>query len=223
MLFAARENEPAEIVFAGIPDLPVQALHLDDAVELLLACAGDIPLDRRVARQIAARAEGNPLAIRRSAASWPPGALRPGAARRAAPGRRPAPPHYETGIRRLPEDTRQLLLLTAANMGSAPGTLWRAAELAGSRKAPPPPPSGRASSPAAGSEVPPPLIRSAAYDTASDQEKRQAHSVLAAAARALGDRQAAAWQLAAATEAPDETVAAELEAAASRRTTAALR
>ena len=59
-----------------------------------------------------------------------------------------------------------------------------------------------------------PLIRSAAYGTASDQEKRQAHSVLAAAARALGDRQAAAWQLAAATDARDETVAAELEAAA---------
>ena len=39
--------------------------------------------------------------------------------------------HYETSIRRVPEDTRQLLLLAAANMGSAPGTLWRAAELAG--------------------------------------------------------------------------------------------
>src|SRR5246127_1841854 len=51
MLFAARENEPAEIVFTGIPDLPVPALRLDDAVELLLAAAGDIPLDRRVARQ----------------------------------------------------------------------------------------------------------------------------------------------------------------------------
>ena len=100
-------------------------------------------------------------------------------------------------------------------MGSAPGTLWRAAELAGVKE------SAAAPAERAGLiTLKPdlrfrhPLIRSAAYGTASDQEKRQAHSVLAAAARALGDRQAAAWHLAAATDAPDETVAAELEAAA---------
>ena len=216
MLFAARENEPAEIVFTGIPDLPVPALHLDDAVELLLAAAGDIPLDRRVARQIAARAEGNPLAITEVGREL--------AARRAPPQvllDEPLPVgarlrrHYETGIRRLPEDTRQLLLLAAANMGSAPGTLWRAAELAGIKESAAAP-AERAALITVGPDLRfrHPLIRSAAYGTASDQEKRQAHSVLAAAARALGDRQAAAWHLAAATDARDETVAAELEAAA---------
>jgi hypothetical protein len=66
MLFAARENQPggvADNVFTGIPELPLPALNLDDAVELLLASAGDLPLDRQVAGEIAARAEGNPLAI----------------------------------------------------------------------------------------------------------------------------------------------------------------
>ncbi|HJZ06717.1 MAG TPA: AAA family ATPase, partial [Trebonia sp.] len=216
MLFAARENEPAEVVFTGIPDLPVPPLHLDDAVELLLAAAGDIPLDRRVARQIAARAEGNPLAITEVGREL--------AARRAPPQvllDEPLPVgarlrrHYETGIRRLPEDTRQLLLLAAANMGSAPGTLWRAAELAGIKES--------AAAPAEQASLITldpelrfrhPLIRSAAYDIASEQARRQAHSVLAAAARALDDRQAAAWHLAAATDAPDEIVASELEAAA---------
>ena len=123
--------------------------------------------------------------------------------------------HYETGIRRLPEDTRQLLLLAAANMGSAPGTLWRAAELAGVKESAAAP-AERAALITVGPDLKfrHPLIRSAAYGTASDQEKRQAHSVLAAAARALGDRQAAAWHLAAATDARDDSVAAELEAAA---------
>jgi DNA-binding CsgD family transcriptional regulator len=216
MLFAIRENEPAEIVFTGIPDLPVPALHLDDAVELLLAAVGDIPLDRRVARQIAARAEGNPLAIIEVGREL--------AARRAPPQvllDEPLPVgarlrrHYETSIRHVPQDTRQLLLLAAANMGSAPGTLWRAAELAGIKEG--------AAAPAEQASLITldpelrfrhPLIRSAAYDSASEQARRQAHSVLAAAARAVDDRQAAAWHLAAATEAPDEIVASELEAAA---------
>jgi hypothetical protein len=59
-----------------------------------------------------------------------------------------------------------------------------------------------------------PVIRAAAYASATEQARRQAHGVLAAAARALDDQQAAAWHLAAATLAPAEDVAAELEAAA---------
>ena len=216
LLFAAREDEPAGNVFAGIPHLPVPALDLDDAVELLLASAGDVPLDRQVAREIAARAEGNPLAITDVAREL--------AARRAPPRvllDEPLPVgsrlrrHYEASIRRVPDDTRQLLLLAAANGGSAPGTLWRAAELAGIKE--------DAAAPAERANLVTlepdlrfrhPLIRSAAYDSASDEARRQAHGVLAAAARALDDRQAAAWHLAAATGAPDEAVAAELEAAA---------
>jgi predicted ATPase len=62
MVFAARD-QPEASVFSGIPELAVRALGLDDAVEVLLSAAGDIPLDRRVARDIAARAEGNPLAL----------------------------------------------------------------------------------------------------------------------------------------------------------------
>ena len=130
ILFAVRD-QPGNDVFRGIPELAVQALGLEDAVELLLSAAGNIPLDQRVARDIAARAEGNPLALIEVGREL--------AARRTAPSAlldEPLPVgyrlrrHYEAQIRRLPEETRELLLLAAANMGSAPGTLWRATELA---------------------------------------------------------------------------------------------
>src|SRR5260370_25874239 len=62
MAFAARDQGEAS-VFKGIPELAVQPLGLDDAVELLLSAAGDAPLDRQVARDIASRAQGNPLTL----------------------------------------------------------------------------------------------------------------------------------------------------------------
>ena len=215
MVFAARD-QPEANVFRGIPELAVPALGLDEAVELLLSAAGDIPVDRQVARGIAGRAEGNPLALIEVGHEL--------AARRAPPPallNEPLPVgvrlrrHYESQIRRVPEETRQLLLLAAANMGSAPGTLWRATELAGLG----PDAAGPAERGQLIDLVPDlrfrhPIIRAAAYGGASESARRQAHGVLAAAARALDDQQAAAWHLAAATLAPAEDVAAELEAAA---------
>jgi DNA-binding CsgD family transcriptional regulator len=215
MVFAARD-QPEASVFRGIPELAVPALGLDEAVELLLSAAGDIPVDRQVARDIAGRAEGNPLALIEVGHEL--------AARRAPPSallNEPLPVgdrlrrHYESQIRRVPDETRQLLLLAAANMGSAPGTLRRATELAGLG----PDAAGPAERGQLIDLVPDlrfrhPIIRAAAYDGASEPARRQAHGVLAAAARALDDQQAAAWHLAAATLAPAEDVAAELEAAA---------
>ncbi len=127
MLFAARD-QPEASVFSGIPELAVQALGLDEAVELLLSAAGDIPVDRQVARDIADRAEGNPLALievghELAARRTPPSALLDEPLPVGYRLRR----HYESQIRAVPEETRQLLLLAAANMGSAPATLWRAA------------------------------------------------------------------------------------------------
>ncbi len=92
MVFAARD-QPEARVFSGIPELAVQPLGLDDAAELLLSAAGEIPLDRQVARDIAVRAEGNPLALievgRELRARRAPPATLP---RRAAPGRVAASP-----------------------------------------------------------------------------------------------------------------------------------
>jgi DNA-binding CsgD family transcriptional regulator len=215
MVFAARD-QPEASVFGGIPELAVHALGLDEAVELLLSAAGDIPVDRQVARDIADRAEGNPLALIEVGHEL--------AARRAPPSAlldEPLPVgyrlrrHYESQIRSVPEETRQLLLLAAANMGSAPGTLWRATELAGlGSDAAGPAERGRLIDLVPDLRFRHPIIRAAVYDGASEPARRQAHGVLAAAARALDDQQAAAWHLAAATLAPAEDVASALEAAA---------
>jgi DNA-binding CsgD family transcriptional regulator len=59
-----------------------------------------------------------------------------------------------------------------------------------------------------------PLIRSAVLHGSSRPEQREAHKALAATYRAAGDLERASFQLFAATEGMDETVAAELEEAA---------
>jgi DNA-binding CsgD family transcriptional regulator len=215
MLFAARD-QPEAGAFGGIPELAVQALGLDDAVQLLLGAAGDIALDRRVARDIAARAEGNPLAVievgrELAARNTTPSALLD----EPLPVGQRLRRHYEAQIRRVPAETRQLLLLAAANMGPAAGTLWRATELAGlSPDAAGPAERGGLIDLSPDLRFRHPLIRAAAYGSASAPARRRAHDVLAAAARTLDDQQAAAWHLAAAALAPAEGVAAELEAAA---------
>jgi DNA-binding CsgD family transcriptional regulator len=59
-----------------------------------------------------------------------------------------------------------------------------------------------------------PLVRAAAYHGSSLAEQRRAHETVAAAQRAAGRPDVAAWHAAAAAAGPDERVAAELEAAA---------
>ena len=210
MLFAVREPPPLEI-FADLRVLPVGALGHDAAVDVLLAAAGG-QIDRQVAATIAGRADGNPLALVEVGREL--------AAGRAAPALLVDGPlpvgqrlgqHFRDQIRHLPDASRQLLLLVAADLGREPAVLWRAAELSGLTPA--------AAAPAEAArliELSPrlrfrhPVIRSAAYDAASTESQRQAHRALATAAAALGDRLSGAWQLAAATVAPDEHVAAEL-------------
>ena len=120
--------------------------------------------------------------------------------------------HYLRRIRALPERTRQLLLLAAADPTGDATLLWRAAQALGI---------GREAAAVAESEqlleigaqvrFRHPLVRSAAYLAGTPEDRRAAHVALAAATDEHTDRERRVWHLAAAATGPDDDIAAELE------------
>lgn len=120
-------------------------------------------------------------------------------------------------LEELPPDTRQLLLVAAAEPVGEPALMWRAATRLGIH--------GTAIEPAAraglldvGAQVRfrHPLVRSTVYRSASDVERRSAHRALAFVTDAALEPDRRAWHRAQATRGPDEEVAAELERSAGR-------
>jgi DNA-binding CsgD family transcriptional regulator len=214
MLFAARE--PGD-EFQGLPGLVVTGLLESDARDLLRSA---IPgrLDDRVADRIIGEARGVPLAL----LELPRGLT---AAQLAGGFGLPGMPSLEIRIEKLflerlealPEDTRRLLLIAAAEPIGDPALLWRAAERLGI--------TGSSLEPAESAELIEigssvrfrhPLVRSAIYRAATPHERRDVHGALAAVIDARADPDRRAWHLAEATPGADENVAAELERAAGR-------
>jgi DNA-binding CsgD family transcriptional regulator/molybdopterin-guanine dinucleotide biosynthesis protein len=214
MLFAARE--PGD-EFGGLPELLIEGLEDGDARALL---ASVIPgrLDERVVDQVLAETRGNPLALLElprglSADQLAGGFGLPGAL--SLQGR-----IEETFVARLdalPEGTRRLLLVAAAEPTGDPGLLWQAADRLGITD-PALEPAESAGLIEVGERVRfrHPLVRSAVYLAATPPERRQAHRALAESTDAQADPDRRAWHLAEATDAPDESIAAELERAAAR-------
>ena len=169
--------------------------------------------------RILGEAGGNPLALLEL-----PRARSDESRSRAAsgcPSERPLTNRIEQGFVRqlepLPAETRQLLLLAAAEpVGDVP-LLWRAAERLGI---------GHEAAGAAeaaglveiGARVRfrHPLVRSAAYRAAPAPERREVHRALADATDARLDPDRRAWHRARAADGPDEAVAGELERSAGR-------
>jgi hypothetical protein len=124
LVFAAR-GPGAEL--AGLPELPVQGLRAEDARALLdSALTGS--MDERVRDQIVAETRGNPLALLELPRGLSPAELAGGFGLPAAvslPGR------IEDSFRRqlggLPQQTRQLLAVAAADPSGDPLLVWRAA------------------------------------------------------------------------------------------------
>jgi hypothetical protein len=126
----------------------------------------------------------------------------------------------ESFLRRLdalPEETRLLLLVAAAEPVGDPALLWRAAGRLGV--------AGAALEPAeraglveirARVRFRHPLVRSAVHRSAPEQERRRVHGVLADVTDAALEPDRRAWHRAQATAGPDEGVAAELERSADR-------
>jgi DNA-binding CsgD family transcriptional regulator len=214
LVFAARV--PSSDI-AGLPDLVVECLGETDARALLdVALTG--PLDARVRDQILAETRGNPLALLELPRGLTPQELAGGfglpSAMRLSGG-------IEVNFRRrvdvLPDQTRRLLLIAAAEPVGDPALVWGAAARLGIGT--------EAAAPATETGLVEfgmrvrfrhPLVRSAVYGSASPQERQQVHGALSGATDPERDPDRHAWHRAHAAAGPDEAVAAELERSAGR-------
>jgi len=200
---------PAEVRLAGLADADARAL---------LASVLPQWVDQKVIDKIVAETAGNPLALLELPRGMTPAELAGGPGFAGTAG---LPGRIEESFRRrlelLPEPTRRLVLLAAADRAGDAALLWRACALAGIDPV--------AAGPAedaglvqVGARVRffHPLVRSAVFRAASAQERRAAHAVLAAAIDAAAHPGRRAWHRAQAAPGPDEQVAGELEASAER-------
>jgi len=226
--FAARRlaADPVGVVFAardpwaelaGLPELEVTGLGEEDA-RALLASALPGPLDARVADLIVAETRGNPLALLELPRGLSPAELAGGFG---LPGAAPLAGRIEDSFTRqlaaLPDQTRRLLALAAADPSGDRALVWRAARRLGIPV--------QAAAPAVEAELVEfggqvrfrhPLARSAAYRSAAFSERQQLHAALAEVTSPQADPDRRAWHLAAAAPGPDEDVAVELEQSAER-------
>jgi DNA-binding CsgD family transcriptional regulator len=202
---------------AGLSELVVEGLREADARALLDSVLTG-PLDAQVTDRLVAEAGGNPLALLELPRGVTPAELAGGFA---LPDAVPLSESIEGSFRRrleaLPEETRWLLLVAAADPVGDPVLVWQAAGRLGIGT--------QAATPAAEADLLEvgarvrfwhPLVRSAAYRSASLQDRQEVHRALAEATDPTLDPDRRAWHWAQATPRPDEEVAAELERSAGR-------
>jgi DNA-binding CsgD family transcriptional regulator len=216
IVFAVRELAD-DRPFAGLPELILAGLAPDDA-RALLATVVPGRLDERVGDRIVAETRGNPLALLELPRGMSAAELAGGFAMLDSGDLRGhLEDHYSRRLDALPEATRRLMLLAAADPVGDASLVWRAAQLLGIDL--------EAAAPAArdqlldiGADVRfrHPLVRSAVYRASAASERRAAHGALAAATDPGTDPDRRAWHRAQATSVPDEQVAAELERSAGR-------
>ena len=214
LVFAARE--PGSDL-AGLPELEVDGLRDDDA-RALLESALPGPLDARVRDLIVAETRGNPLALLELPRGLTPAELAGGFG---LPGAAPLAGRIEDSFARqldaLPDQTRRLMLVAAADPSGDRALVWRAARRLGIPV--------QAAGPAVEAGLVEfgapvrfrhPLARSATYRSASVSDRQQVHAALAAVTDREADPDRRAWHGAQAAAGPDEEVAAELERSAGR-------
>src|SRR5262245_21727316 len=216
MIFAVRyQGDDRHLV--GLPELVVSPLPEAESRALL---ATTLPgrLDEAVRDRIVAEAHGNPLALLELPRAWTPAALAGGFG---LPDGVSVSARIEESFRRrlspLPDDTKRLLLVVAAEPIGDPELIDAAADRLGLGRG--------AADPAvvaglldAGPRLRfrHPLVRSVVYRDAGAEDRRHVHAALAAVTEATHDPDRRAWHLASAAAGPDEEVATELERSASR-------
>ena len=214
LLFATRRPG---VELRALPELEVQGLRRGEA-RALLDSAFRFVLDERVRDRIVAETGGNPLALLELPRGLTVAQLAGGfglLGAQALPAR--IEDSFLARIERLPEQTRTLLLVAAAESVGDPLLVWRAAERLGV---------GTAAATSAEAEgllvigarvtFRHPLVRSAVYRSASPRNRRAVHLALAEVTDLAIDPDRRVWHLAAAATGPDEAVAAELERSSGR-------
>jgi DNA-binding CsgD family transcriptional regulator len=211
LIFGTRQPIGPEL--GGLPDLEVTGLADADA-RVLLHSVTHTRLDQRIIDRIVAESHGNPLALIELPRGLSMTQMAGGLGLLNAdtlPGR--IEESFLSRIRELPEPTRKLLLVAAAEPVGDPGLVRAAA--------------GRLGLPM---EIVVdglltitervtfrhPLVRSAVYRAADPADRRAVHLALAEVTDAQDGPEQRAWHRAAAAAGPDETVAVGLEQSAER-------
>ncbi|MET9232406.1 AAA family ATPase [Lentzea sp. NPDC003310] len=206
----AQENTVAEVIRSVVSvEMPLGPLSDEESEELLREQRP--ALDDHVRQLVLAESSGNPLALVELLGASE------GEPRRASlagdrwwPLTRRLEQAFLSGVSRLPERSRRLLLLVVAAPESSLAQLMTAADAAGLGLDDLAPIERARLAALAGDQVVlrHPLVRSAVYGAASLSERSAAHRLLAVAAT---DPDRAAWHAAAAVAGFDDEVAAELE------------
>jgi DNA-binding CsgD family transcriptional regulator len=219
LLMTVREGEARRFDAPGVPELELEGLSDAEARALLTAQLDRAPAPDVVATLLST-AHGNPLALMEL-----PAALSEAQLDGAEPILGPPPVRgaveaaFGARVERLPEATRRVLLLAAADDAGDIGAVERAAGQL-----------GLAVGDLAAAEIDGlvrvdgavvfrhPLVRSVIYRAATHSDRRAAHEALAAV---VDDPMRGAWHRALVTDGPDEAIAAELEQAGTQAVTRA--
>jgi DNA-binding NarL/FixJ family response regulator len=215
LVFAVREPS-TEPELAGLPEMALQGLD-DKSARALLATVIPGRLDERVRDRIVAETRGNPLALLELPHGLSAAQLAGGFAVPDLPLSGQIEESFLRRVDELPDDTRRLVLVAAAEPVGDPALMWRAATRLGVARTALDP-AVRAELLDVGGQVRfrHPLVRSAVYGSATEADRRIVHGALADATDAELEPDHRAWHRAQATRGPDDDVAAELEQSAGR-------
>lgn len=217
LIFAMRTSEDALSALAGLRTAEVCGLPEDAAMELLSEVVHG-PLDANVARRVVNETSGCPLALTElaeelTATQWVGASGLP----EPIPISHQLERHFRRQVDLMPPEVQTFLLVAAAETSGNPALVRKVAKQLGCGP--------DIEDLAIGErllitephiEFRHPLIRSAVYGGASREERRKVHMALAASLDKTNDPDRWARHLIASASAPDEVLAADLEATARR-------
>ena len=212
VLVLAQPDSPRAGEFDGLPQLVLGPLS-DAAARTLFGSVIPGRVDEPVVARIIAETRGNPGALLDALRGVSPAEFRGGFGTsfgHRLPGR--LDDDLLERLQTLPADSRQLLLLAAAEPIGDPTLHWRAAAHLGiSLTAAEPLEAAGLLTMGQRVTFGRPMLRSAIYGRASAEQRRAVHRALASATDATADRDRKVWHLARAADGPDEEMATQLE------------